>query len=86
MKDLLAMVARQVINSHKFDDEDSDSPDLAEVLPDESCGSIVTPAEKSAPKIGERSRENESAPLVRPDALDIDTGSGILVNLQGGAR
>jgi hypothetical protein len=41
-----------------IDDEDS--------LPDEACGSIITPAKKSAsqprraPKIGERSRENEA--------------------------
>jgi hypothetical protein len=43
-----------------FEDDDEDS------LPEEACGSIITPAEKSAsqarraPKIGERSRENEA--------------------------
>jgi hypothetical protein len=43
-----------------FEGEDDDS------LPDEACGPIITPAEKSAsqarraPKIGERSRENEA--------------------------
>jgi hypothetical protein len=49
-----------------FEDEDDDE----DSLPDEACGSIITPAEKSAsqarraPRIGERNRENEAARLV----------------------
>jgi hypothetical protein len=62
MKDLLAVVARQVINSHK-----STTRTATRLTSQKSC---PTKAEKSAsqarraPKISERSRENESARLV----------------------
>jgi len=58
------------LRSQGFEDENDDE----DSLPDEACGSIITPAEKSAsqarraPKIGKRSRENEAPHMTEQTA------------------
>jgi len=57
----------------EVEDEDDDENSL----PDEACGPIITPAEKSAsqarraPKIGERSREDEAPHEHYPKSCEL---------------